>query len=1211
MKWKSVIWFLIFCGLLGAGCLAAYLSFQPEPPAETAAAVAINLEREIKRAEEDIRENLIPLKEGRYTDADKTAYPFLVYEADSLIFWSDNNYVPNTLVATDSFDVRLLVTGSEASIARKMSLGDRRSVVSVIPLQREYAINNDYLSTEWNDRIFPSENFSILEESASIGIPVCVKERCYFRISFIREEFRAHEEMRYASLIFFLLSLVPFLVLVYRLAGRLRNKSPELAFFFLYSVFMLARLGMTQLDFPNVLVRSQLFDPQIFASSDLNASLGDLLINMLAILALCFYVFRHYPRFTLLNFRYNPLVAFGVDVFAALCVLFAGLFPFVVIQTLYNNSSILLDIARSLRFDALRIISVVIVLLSGACAFLFSHPFIRILVSDPKRVRMFTAAGIAIVVFVLINEFSGQFYLSSLAVTVAYFASVYFMKLYTSLKRFSYATFAYLFTAIFFLSLNGAYAIQRFSLKEKIEGQFRFATNFLIDRDYFGEYLLHGTSRKIAEDAFIQTRMASPFLGKDAIRQKIRQVFLPNYFNKYDVNISIFNALGEPIDNTDSRTFQDFLDAYNHEPFKTDYDSIYYLNSPELDITQKYLIVVPIRRLNIRVGYVIVELSLKKLIPENVYPELLVDHRSQQFYRTQDLSYAVFANDKLSFTSGNFNYEKFFDSRWMGDPALHTKGIVAAGYDHIAQEDQSGRVAIVSSEREPFMHKLANFSFLFVLGLLVILVLIVTQGVYYYFRGNRLFFSARIQLYLNLAFFIPLIIVSLSVMSLTSQSSQQQLNAEYLNKSRTFGEQIAGDLEKHLRSENESYLGDRLADLAKLSNLDANVFSTHGTLIATSQPLIFENNLLSKYINSRAFSRILEGENLLIESEQVGKLQYYVAYAALKSPLTGKLIGILGLPFFQSAYTLEKVQITVFTNVLNTFAFIFIVLLVLSYFVSGWLTFPLRFITQSLRKTSLTKTNTPLTWSAQDEIGLMVKEYNSMLHKLSESKAELERTQREKAWREIAQQVAHEIKNPLTPMKLTLQQLERAVQAGGSSPEKTHKAIGMLLAQVDTLNEIASSFSGFAKMPEPVIQKLEVVSLLKRTVDLHSPSGRIVFRAEAKEAWVLGDGQLLGRAFSNIILNGLQSGLPGKSVELQVNMHRLETCIRIVFKDNGNGIDPQIADRIFVPHFSTKKSGSGLGLAITRQAIEQMKGKIWFETVPGRGTSFFIELPVC
>jgi nitrogen fixation/metabolism regulation signal transduction histidine kinase len=233
-----------------------------------------------------------------------------------------------------------------------------------------------------------------------------------------------------------------------------------------------------------------------------------------------------------------------------------------------------------------------------------------------------------------------------------------------------------------------------------------------------------------------------------------------------------------------------------------------------------------------------------------------------------------------------------------------------------------------------------------------------------------------------------------------------------------------------------------------------------------------------------------------------------------------------------------------------------------------------------------------------------------MLFKLSESKAELEQTQRERTWREIAQQVAHEIKNPLTPMKLTLQQLQRSVQAETNTPEKTEKAIFSLLTQVDSLNDIASSFSTFAKMPEPVIQRLELVSLVRRIVLLHSQSGDLVFTTALKEAFIQGDEQLLGRTFSNIILNAFQSAIPGRHQQLKIALERKESKFLLTFQDKGKGIDSHIAERIFLSHFSTKKSGSGLGLAIAKQAIEQMDGRIWFDTVAGQGTTFFIELPV-
>lgn len=1144
--------------------------------------------------------------------ATETSYPFFVYDKNRLRYWSDNTFIPPPQFLPDSFSVKLLRIGREAYVLKKDFIDADHYVISLITLLREYTISNDYLNLEWNEEIFPSQNFTILEPNASLGVPVCIADNCVFRISFIAADFPARQNMRTASIFFISLSLVALLLLVYSRLPAIRKNYPEFGLIFLLLVFLGLRLVMTYFQFPGALLRSRFFDPQIFASSTINSSLGDLFLNVLAILALCLYVFKNFFRFQILHVRNNQITAWIISIVSGLCILLAGLFPFIVIQTIYNNSSIILDISQSLHFDGLRIIALLTVLLAGISSFLFSHAFISIISGGKNSVRVILSFLIAIAIFALINEWSLQEYLSTLICTTVSFLTVRFLKLYKNLKRLSYGTFAYLFVSIFFLSAIGAYAIQRFTHKKKIQNQFRFASAFLIDRDIFAEYLLNEASKKIANDAFIQTRVMSPFLGKEPIRQKIRQLFLPSYFNKYDVQIFIFNSFGASVDNNVEVTLSELVSRYQEDPFRTEYENVYFITNPETDITQKYLMRVPIKRLSTIYGYVVVELLLKKIIPENVYPELLVDRTFQQFYHTQDLNYAVFSNKDIVFTSGEYNYENFFDRSWLGNPLLYTKGISFNGYDHIAQEDQSGRIAVVSAKEIPAVYKVANFSFLFVLGLLIILMMVFIQGIYNYFLGRRLFFSARIQLYLNLAFFVPLIIVSITTLSLTSRSSQQQLDTEYLNKSRIFGQQITGYLNEYVSDVDESRatLTNRLADLAKLSNLDANVYNTQGQLLATSQLLIFESNLISRYINSQAFFKILDGESLIIEAEQVGKLRYFVAYTAIKSPQTGSLIGILGIPFFQSVYLLERIQIIILSNILNIFAVIFIVLLVLSYFVSEWLTFPLRFITQSLRKTSLTNMNHPLTWTATDEIGIMVKEYNSMLFKLSESKVELEQTQREKAWREIAQQVAHEIKNPLTPMKLTLQQLERALQEGIGSVEKTRKAIAALLTQVDTLNDIASSFSGFARMPEPVIIKLELISLIKRVIDLHSPTGDIAFKTSVREVMVLGDEQLLSRTFSNLILNGLQSGNPGQTTMVSVAIQREGEKIRIQFQDNGKGIDPDIADRIFLPHFSTKKSGSGLGLAISRQAIQQMNGTIYFKTRLDKGTTFTIELPI-
>ncbi|WP_245970515.1 sensor histidine kinase [Pseudochryseolinea flava] len=1204
---KSSIALIVSVVLFAAGCALLYWTKTNDDPQIIATKLSERLQQEIQLVDDDVKRIEGKVSSGKYVD--ECQYPYYIYQFQSLKYWSDHTFVPSYPAVADSFKLKLLKYGNSEYVAVKHELKNGYTLVAIIPLYRKYSITNDYLQTTWNEKIFPSRSFVIHEANASQGEPIIVDKQVVFRVSFVNGEFTFGHALSWIGVALILASLCYAVYRLMRFFSALRYA--DVGFVALFLTLRLLRHVMITFNFPNDYLHSDLFNPGEFASSNLNGSLGDLWLNELALLVLCLFIFQHYPKLFLLRVqRRSALLNWTISVFYALAVLFAFMFPFIVIQTLANNSSIVLDVSHSLSFDTPRVAALGAVLLAGICSFLFAHAFIRLLIGDKKRTRIMISFFIAVIFFVGINEWTGQRYISSVILGTIYIGVVYVAGFSSSLMRLRFSTFGYLFACIFFFSVNGAYAIYHYSWQQKIDDQFRFANEFLIDRDIFGEYLLQETAAKISRDVFIQTRVASPFLNRDAIRQKIRQVFLPGYFNKYDVEIFLFNSSGGSLDEGVSITFAELI-RNNKAATQTGYGDVYYLNSIDGTVAQQYVVAVPVKRSSSIAGYVVLTLGLKRVIPQNVYPELLVDNRAQQVFREQDLSYVVFSREGILYSAGDFNYEQF-DREWLGSIDIHTQGFNAAGYDHIAEEDDNGRVAVVSSPETTKTYALGIFSFLMVLGLMLVLVFILIQGLVNYFRGDKLYFSARVQLYLNLAFFLPLIVVSISTLSLTNRFSQNQLNQEYLDKARAFGDQLSVTLSEVLESDdvNIPTFNSSVGDLAKLTNMDANVYDKFGVLMATSQPLIFENNLLSDYINQSALQKVRIGDNAFIRTEQAGKLMYYVAYAALKKPSSGELIGIVGIPFFRSAFSLEKVQIGIFVNILNTFCLIFIALVILSYFVSQWLTFPLKFITQSLRRTSLTKTNQPLVWKADDEIGLMVREYNQMLFSLSESKAELEQTQRERAWREIAQQVAHEIKNPLTPMKLTLQQLERALQSGKSSEEKTQKAVSSLLTQVDTLNEIASSFSSFAKMPEPVIQKLEITSLIKRIVDLHSPTGDLSVRLPHRELYVMGDEQLLGRTFSNIILNAFQAAIPGRSNPVVVDVDVANKQCVVSIADRGKGIEPAIAERIFIPYFTTKKSGSGLGLAIAKQGIEQMKGKLWFETKPGLGTAFFIELPL-
>ncbi|MDH4058111.1 MAG: HAMP domain-containing histidine kinase, partial [Cyclobacteriaceae bacterium] len=1081
----------------------------------------------------------------------------------------------------DDFEVKYIRTGAGDFLIRKWKINQHRYLAAVIPLHIHYKIQNEYLGPVWNRTIFSGYEVEILDASGAIGEEVKWKGKIIFRCQVLPDYFKDISAEIFA-IVLFTISLLFFFLILYRFNKQIRGKHPTISFLLLAFGILGVRYLMIEFQFPSRFVDIELFDPKYFASSFFNPSMGDLVLNLVAVTAICFILFRKYSRFEGIRLSLRTrMMNWIISMFSTVAILFGALFPFVVIQTLYNNSGITLNISQSIHFDSLRILAYISLVLSWVSSFLFMHVFLRILMND----RNFLRIGISLlggsILFSVINLFSGQLYLSSLLIGMSFTIVVMVFKLYRSLQQFHFVTFVYFFLIVVAHSLNGLVAITHFSTAQKVNDQSRFADAFLIDRDDFGEFLLDEAIQKISGDLFIQTRISGPFMNKEAVRQKVRQVFVPRYFNKYSTKIHLFGPSGDPLDDDNNLNFADRMSTLDLGSTPTGYKGVFLVNRPNYETTRKYIAAAPVKRGEITMGYIVIEFTLKRIIPENVYPDLLVDSRFQQAFRSQDFSYAVFVNDEIRFRSGDFNYNSL-NINLLESPDLRGKGVDANQFLHVGTTDSNGRTVVVSSPLPPFIFRLADFSFLVINGLAAILLYLFIVGVTSALNHQRLMMSARIQLILNFSFFIPLIGVSIITVGLTAKSNQRQLNTEYLAKSRNFTNEIHSMLNEQTVTQGMEY-EQNFAQLSKLSNLDANLFSPTGKLQVASQPLIFENQLLAPYINPRALIRFQLGDRAFIEGEHVGNLDYFVAYSGVYSPQDGSLLGIAAIPFFQSAYLLEKMQIIVLANVLSLFTAIFIVLLVISFWLSKWLTFPLRMITQKLGRISLTQSNQPLEWKSDDEIGLMVKEYNQMLSTLSENKAELERTNRERAWREIAQQVAHEIKNPLTPIKLTLQKLERISESDPQRNEKLKKAIASILAQVDSLDDVATSFSTFAKMPEPIMDNIELIELVKNTINLHDQVASISFNTDLIEVYVYADKQLLGRIFSNILLNSIQAARPNLQPVIEVSLNKNEHAILIRFSDNGVGIDESASEKIFLPHFSTKQSGSGLGLAIARQ----------------------------
>lgn len=1183
------------------GIVSEFPMFRSASPEDTARKIQKNLVAVLADVNREAADQIVRIRQGKALAV--SDIQFLLVDDAKILEWSDNQYIPSFYILSDEYNLKYVRLPAGSFILTRNVVDSARSLVAVIPLHIQYKISNDYLKPYWHPKIFNDQAVTIYLPELQQGYPITIDGRVIFAVGFGQHIAQDTNEQSLAPW-FLAVAIVLLIILITNWSKRIAREKPFTGFIILFGALTTVRTAMIVLRFPARFGTFYLFDPKDFASSQLNPSLGDLLLNAIVVFILCFYIFKTYKRF------YFSSTAPGnwiVTILSALGVFYGVLYPTIVTQTVYNNSAITLSISQSLDFNVLRIATLVLLIISWISAFLFVHVAIKLLTGTERIKQISISILLGGLTFIGINEFTGQSYSVAAIAAVFYLVVIVSFQVYNTLDKFQYATFVYFFLAVVCFALSDTYTIGYFENHRKAENQQRFAENFLIERDYFGEYLLDETARKISNDIFIQSRLANPLIGKETIRHKIQQVSLSGYFNRYNVSIFLFDAMGIPLsDESDTVNLSARSGQYIQKQFRTDYKNVFYITDHENRTLKKYAVLIPIKKGSLIVGNVLLELSLKRIIPENVYPELLVDNRFQQAYRPQELSYAIISSSQIEYSAGSVNYETLI-ARDLANVELYSEGILRDGYLHVGVEDVSGRLAIVSSLSAPFVYHLADFSFLVLLGIGTVLIFLLIEGIIHFSGSKNLFFSARIQLILNLAFFVPLVAVCLITLGLTARSSREQLKEEFLSKATQFGKTISRTI-KDVSFSNPDDFENEFKNVTTLANLDANLYATDGSLITTSQPLIFENQLLAPYLDPAVFRRMKGGEATFVATDRVGSLEFYVAYAKVLSSETGETLGFLGIPFFQSGASIEHMQITVLANIISIFTLVFIVLLIVSFFVTKWLTAPLRMITETFGRISLMQTNKPLAWKSDDEIGLMVREYNHMLETLSDSKRELEKNQREKAWREIAQQVAHEIKNPLTPMKLTLQQLERSLQHEDRGNEKLKKTVESLLLQINSLDELASSFSSFAKMPEPVMKPVELIALLKRTVSLHAQEGKVILRTERTEAPVFADEQVLGRIFSNIILNGMQAVEKGKVTEIILTLEVSASYFSTIITDNGTGIDSELVDKIFLPHFTTKKTGSGLGLAIARQGIEQMGGRISFKT-SSAGTSFRIDLP--
>lgn len=623
---------------------------------------------------------------------------------------------------------------------------------------------------------------------------------------------------------------------------------------------------------------------------------------------------------------------------------------------------------------------------------------------------------------------------------------------------------------------------------------------------------------------------------------------------------------------------------------------------------------------NIRV---LVELEPTEIQSNQLYPQLLLDDKVRsKAVIPNEFEYAVYRDGQLFRKKSNESFPIFFNGPEVGD-SLRIIHEIRGKYDHLYLRVNETKLVHVRTPRRGLLDFANQFSFIFYFFILGTILLMMPVWVLRLVRKPALIMhlslKGKIQVFFLSISVLPLFVVVFLLSPYIKAHIYRDLRNELLAETNRIASQLREDY-LELRQNRIEYLSleklleSRMQEMEKTLLNDINIYYHTGRLHLTTQPAIYELGLTSEFMNPNVFRQIRNWRvsDMVIEDE-IGNINYFSGYSPIYTN-GRKIIGYLNIPYFKNQDQVNAQSLDLLTLLVNIYVFIFLAIGILAVLVSNSIIRPLGILSKELRSTNLGRRNKPIEWKTKDEIGEIIEAYNSMVQKLEASEEKLARNQREMAWKEMASQVAHEIKNPLTPMRLSVQHLQQVWKRDRPDNERLdrmfQKVTGTVLIQIEQLVNIANSFSQFSKMPEPKRERFLLADVVEGVVDLysHSEDFRLEVSLLEEEFWVNADRDQLSRVFNNLVKNAHQA-IEHEEGMVKVKMTVEGDEVLVSVTDNGKGIPEAIRSRIFEPKFTTKDSGMGLGLAMVKRIVESVDGNIWFETEEGQGTTFFVRLP--
>ena len=729
------------------------------------------------------------------------------------------------------------------------------------------------------------------------------------------------------------------------------------------------------------------------------------------------------------------------------------------------------------------------------------------------------------------------------------------------------------------------------------------------ERDQRFEQSYHQFLVDVQQDTTFNAMAFSDNIMEEVLVDYMRNFLLDSVMNQYNLASAICSSDQElfvqPYDIvTDCNAY--FNDKIEENHGVSLGDGLYYVDYNSLD--PNYMAIFTIESDDDPLSRRMLYLEFTKPVMPRGFglPKILQDSHNSLLLNS---SVACYRDSLLVYKFGSYIYPNYLaDYKHPANEFSYGRKL-----KHFVYPMEDSKVLAISTERRTWMEMTAPFVVFFCLLLVLYLLVYFVGGV---MRSNPSArnLSSRFQMIVLVALGASFLLVGpVSVLYIRSLYTQKA-NETHFDRTRTLSLDITGEVDFSFLKQPgfKTMLDDILRRYSETFFTDINVYDVNGKLLATTTPEIMDLQIQSSLMNAEAYHN-LQGEKALyyIHDEKAGNAVYQSSYIAIQD-IGGKTLAYLNLPYFSSQSDLETEILYYVLTYVNIILLILFVFLPIVLIITRRVIKPLVRLQEKMRQVDINKSNEKLEWKSKDEIGALIDQYNQLIEALEKSAAELKRTTTESAWRGVARQVAHEIKNSLTPMRLSVQMLQHNIENGSVTPEQIQRTSNTLIEQIDALSDIASSFSRYAKLPENHPQPLDLAELVGNVVNLYNNIENITFNYQKDpetDFTFNGDKTNLNSAVGNLVKNAVQAIGNKPDGKIDVTLQSTETSFVITVKDNGKGIKEDDKKMIFVPNFTTKTGGSGVGLSLAYNIVQVAGGTISFESQEGEGAAFTIKLP--